>query len=140
MLQSVSVDFRNFFWQMQTQKRAENTQEIGSGKGMKEIFSTRLQSSYQSFESVMLKIIWVVEWQQYDWTHNQRMVYKSCDSREYDEISAAFFAWPVFFIHRRVHWCVHIKYGKVADRLVPNCAKTNGRVFNILISYVHYNQ
>ena len=125
---------------MQTQKQAENTQSIGGGKRIKEICSARLQSSYQSFESVMLKVLWAVEGQQYDRSHRQRMVYKGCCSREYDEVSAAFLAWPVFFIHQRVHWCVHVQYGKVADRLVPNCTETNDRVFNILISYVQDNQ
>ena len=88
---------------MQTQKQAENTQSIGGGKRIKEICSARLQSSYQSFELVLLKVLWAVEAQQYDRSHRQRMVYKGCCSREYDEVSAAFFTWFVMFIHLCVH-------------------------------------
>ena len=51
---------------MQAQKQAKDTQRIGGGKRIKEIYPTRLQFSYQSFESVLLKVLWVVEGQQYD--------------------------------------------------------------------------
>ena len=100
---------------MQTQNQAENTQGICDTKSIKEQVTTRLD--YQISKSLMLKILWVIKGQQYDYRHNNYMMYKRCNSREYDKIPASSL---LTLLHVCLQWVVCIKYSKIASGPVPN--------------------